>query len=189
MNPDIGFLRAERLDAEAKAGAVFEQTGIRLVVEGPCSGGEVGAAYVCWPDGRRAVLKWRPHYTVAALEAGPLAVQVGRDDVPGFALYLRDDGPGYCLHEPLRRFNTRSAELERRISKLADSYPARLPGYSAVHSDFHPGNILAADGEITGVVDWDGSARGDHRFDLIALRHFPADEVERWLALAGQRLT
>ncbi|WP_034271548.1 phosphotransferase enzyme family protein [Actinospica robiniae] len=227
MNPDIEFPRAERLDAEAKARAVSEQTGIRLTVEGPCAGGQVGAAYVRWPDGRRAVLKWRPNYTVAELEAGPLAVTerlrelgypapamelatqvggavvtvqellpgrkidnldlhllervlavhsrqadalAGRDDVPSFHLYLRDDGPGYCLHEPLRRFSARTAELERRISRLADAHPTRLPGYGAVHSDLHPGNILAADGEVTGVVDWDGSARGDHRFDLVVLR-------------------
>lgn len=227
MNPDIEFPRAERLDAEAMVGAVFEQTGIRLTVEGPCAGGQVGAAYVRWADGRRAVLKWRPDFTVAESAAGPLAVSerlrelgypapamelvlqvghavvtvqellpgkkidyldlhhlervlavhsrqadalVGREDVPAFHLYLRDDGPGYCLHEPLRRFSPRTAELERRISRLADSYPVRLPGFGAVHSDFHPGNILAADGEITGVVDWDGSARGDHRFDLVVLR-------------------
>jgi hypothetical protein len=30
--------------------------GVELAVEGPCRGGEVGAAYVRWPDGRRSVL-------------------------------------------------------------------------------------------------------------------------------------
>src|SRR5437764_1971594 len=46
----------------------------------------------------------------------------------------------------------------------------RLAGADAVHMDFHPGNLLASGGAITGVVDWDGAARGDRRFDLVTLR-------------------
>ncbi|MDX3594581.1 hypothetical protein PV749_26010 [Streptomyces sp. ID03-2B] len=33
-----------------------------------------------------------------------------------------------------------------------------------------PENLSAAGGSITGVVDWDGAARGDHRFDLATPR-------------------
>ncbi|MEU1599984.1 phosphotransferase [Streptomyces sp. NPDC005708] len=39
-----------------------------------------------------------------------------------------------------------------------------------MHMDFHTGNMLAPGGEITEVVDWDGAARGDRRFDLVTLR-------------------
>jgi len=207
--------------------ALFEQTRIRLSVEGPCAGGQVGTAYVRWPDGHTSVLKWHPHITVDELRSGPLAVadrlrtlgypapateltaQIGhavvmvqellpgtkidhlddhhfdhvieahriqanaladRGDVPAYQLYLRDDGPGYCLHEPLRQFSRRTAALEGRISRYGAEHPGHLLGNDAVHGDFHPGNILAADGAITGVVDWDGAARGDHRFDLVVLR-------------------
>jgi hypothetical protein len=219
--------RTERLDAGRMTDAVHAKTGVRLVVEGPCPGGEVGAAYVRWPDGHRSVLKWRPDTRLAALRAGPLAVcealrnqgypcpstelalQVdgavvlvqqllpgaplelldhhgldqaialnesqsgllaGRADIASMNLYLLDDGPGYCLHEPLRRHNRRSAALEHRIRSVGTDFPGRLAGHDVVHHDFHHGNLLAVDGTVTGVIDWDGAGRGDRRFDLVTLR-------------------
>jgi hypothetical protein len=221
------FPRVERLDAGQLARVLFEQTGIRLAIEGACAGGQVGAAYARWPDGHVGVLKWRPHVTVDEFRSGPAAVaghlralgypapaleltaQVGqavvlvqellpgtkidhldvhhldrvldvhriqanaladRGDIPAYQLHLVADGPGYCLHEPLRQFSRRTAALERRISRCGAEDPGHLPGNDAVHGDFHPGNILAAHGAITGVVDWDGAGRGDHRFDLVVLR-------------------
>ncbi|MFF2852538.1 phosphotransferase [Streptomyces sp. NPDC058001] len=95
---------------------------------------------------------------------------VGRAEVPAMELYLRDDGVGYCLHEPLRRHNRRSAALERWIAAVGADHPARLAGDDAVHQDFHPGNMLTAGRLVTGVVDWDGASRGDRRFDLVTLR-------------------
>ncbi|WSU40953.1 aminoglycoside phosphotransferase family protein [Streptomyces sp. NBC_01089] len=187
----------------------------------------MGAAYVRWSDGRRSVLKWRPHSTLADVTAGPLsvadilrsadypapetelAVQIGhavvvvqqlmpgakiddldhrgleqalalnrlqagrladRPDIPPVGLHLSEDGVGYCLHEPLRRHNRRSAALERWITAVGEDSPDQLVGYDAVHYDFHPGNMLADGGVITGVVDWDGAGRGDRRFDLVTLR-------------------
>lgn len=220
-------MRAERLDADRMAEALHVQTGVRLTVEGLCPGGQVGAAYVRWPDHHRSVLKWRPHAKIADVRAGPLAVPevlrsagypapatelavqighavvmvqellpgtkidhldhlgldqvlklnrlqadrlAGRPDIPQMKLHLRDDGPGYCLHEPLRRHSRRSAALASRIAAVAAGCPDRLGGNDAVHHDFHPGNMLAFDGLITGIVDWDGAARGDRRFDLVTLR-------------------
>ncbi|MET9659822.1 aminoglycoside phosphotransferase family protein [Streptomyces sp. NPDC006510] len=221
------WTRTERLDADRLVAAVHAETGVRLVVEGPCPGGEVGAAYVRWPDGRRSVLKWRPDTRLDELRAGPLAVcetlrgrgypcpatelalQVGgavvlvqqllagkplevldhhgldqalalnksqegllagRADIPSTNLYLLDDGPGYCLHEPLRRHGRRGAALERRIRSVGAGHPARPAGDDVVHQDFHHGNLLAVDGTVTGVIDWEGAGRGDRRFDLVTLR-------------------
>ncbi|WP_405682149.1 aminoglycoside phosphotransferase family protein [Streptomyces sp. NBC_01238] len=221
------WTRAERLDADRLAAALRAEAGVRLIVEGPCSGGEVGAAYVRWPDGRRSVLKSRPDTRVEDLRAGPLAVcevlraqgypcpstelavQVGhavalvqellpgrpmwrldhhgldqaltlnasqagllagRTDVPSMNLYLLDDGPGYCLHEPLRRHSRRGGDLERRIRSVGADHPHHLAGHDVVHQDFHQGNLLAVDGSVTGVIDWDGAGRGDRRFDLVTLR-------------------
>lgn len=204
--------------------ALYNESGALLEIEGPCPGGQVGAAYVRWSDGRRSVLKWRPNVSLAAFNVGPvaivdalrsigypapafeLAVQLGdavvavqelmpgakidrfdtsfldqalvlnrlqgraladHPDAPVAPLYLRADGPGFCLHEPLRQFNQRTAALERRISALDVEH---LSGDDAMHLDFHPGNMLAFDGTITGVIDWDGGGRGDRRFDLVVLR-------------------
>lgn len=59
--------RVERLDAERLIAAV--DVGLRF--EGYCSGGEVGAAFVSWPDGHRSVLTQRP---ASGLPGGFLAV-------------------------------------------------------------------------------------------------------------------
>lgn len=221
------WARAERLDAARMVDALHAQTGVRLTLEGACSGGQVGAAYVRWTDGHRSVLKWRPHSRAEEMRAGPLAVtealrragcpapatelvaQVGhavvvvqellpgrkihhfdhrsldqvlqlnelqarrlseRPDIPAVDLHLQDDGAGYCLHGPLREHNRRTAALERWIAAVGAEGPPRPAEADAVHFDFHPGNLLADGGAITGVVDWDGAARGDRRFDLVTLR-------------------
>jgi hypothetical protein len=219
--------RAARLDARTVTDAIRDQAGVQLMVEGPCPGGQVGAAYVRWPDGRRGVLTWRPGVTLDEVSDGPLAVPAllratgypapatqlavqvsdgvavvqerlpgtvvqhvdtallgqalaligrhagalaGHPQVPALPRYLRDDGPGYCLHGPLARFSPRAASLERRIAAAGRQYPDRPAGDDVVHGDFHPENLLARDGRLTGVVDWDGAGRGDRRFDLVTLR-------------------
>jgi aminoglycoside phosphotransferase (APT) family kinase protein len=46
--------------------------------------------------------------------------------------------------------------------------------------DYHAGNLLALDGTITGVIDWDGAGRGDRRFDLVTLRFgLPPRQTDR----------
>lgn len=73
-------------------------------------------------------------------------------------------------HGPLRNHSTRTRALEGRITEIGTQHPERPEGDDAVHFDFHPGNILASDGTITGVVDWGGACRGDRRLDLVTLR-------------------
>ncbi|MFD8385812.1 phosphotransferase [Streptomyces sp. NPDC059679] len=226
-SPRQNWARAERLDAAQMIDALQMQTGVRLALDGPCPGGQVGAAYVRWPDDHRSVLKWRPHSQAEGMQAGPLAVAevlrlagypapatelvaqidhavvmvqellpgtkidhldhsgldqalelnqmqadqlADRPDIPTVALHLRQDGAGYCLHGPLRQHNRRSAALERWIAAVGSNYLPELAGQDAVHMDFQPGNMLTIGGSITGVVDWDGAARGDRRFDLVTLR-------------------
>jgi hypothetical protein len=218
--------RAQRLDATRVAGLLAERAGVRLEIEGPCPGGQVGAAYVRWPDGRQGVLTWRPRISPGEFRAGaqavadtlravgyqapatqlvaevgdgiavvqqrlpgrPAAVFTGAlvdqavalsglhagalaevGSVPPMMLYLRGDGPGYCLHGPLRGYDARTRRLLGWVHSVAGRWPDELTGDDAVHCDFQPTNFLVLDGEITGVVDW-GAARGDRRLDLVTLR-------------------
>ena len=103
------------------------------------------------------------------LQAGRLA---GRraGAIPATDLYLTRDGPGFCLHQPLREHNARTQALHRWITAVGASYPRCLSGDDAVHGDYHPGNILTRHGHVTGVIDWDGASRGDRRLDLVTLR-------------------
>src|SRR5215813_12004542 len=94
--------------------AIQAAAGVALRVEGPCPGGQVGAAYVAWPDGHLSVLTWRPGTRLADLRGGPLAViealrpagypaPRGRTGRPG----RRRRGPGLgtaplCAHMRLR---------------------------------------------------------------------------------------
>jgi hypothetical protein len=83
---------------------------------------------------------------------------------------LTTGGAGYCLHEPLRGHDARSAQLTERIEELGHGLSAsQLPGRDIVHWDFHPGNLLAVDGQLTAVIDNDFVTVGDAAFDLVAL--------------------
>jgi aminoglycoside phosphotransferase (APT) family kinase protein len=77
------------------------------------------------------------------------------------------------LHEPLARYDRRTADVLAWVRDVgADGDVA--DGDDLVHLDFHPGNVLVDAGAVSGVVDWDGAARGDGRFDLVTLRFYLA---------------
>ncbi len=221
------FPRAARLDAGAVVRQLATVTGVRLGLTGMCPGGQVGAAYVRWPDGHRSVLTClppgrtdairrtesllavgrahgvpAPRYELVAelpsvvaivqelLPGSPPAVVgrrtvesmievnrrcrgilAGHEDRPDPSLYLRADGPGYCLHEPLARYDRRTARLLADVEEIGAAVPERLAGDDLVHFDFHPENILVdTAGAVTGVVDWDGAGRSNGYLDLYTLR-------------------
>lgn len=95
---------------------------------------------------------------------------VDRVDVPAAELYLRRSGPGFCLHEPLQEYGTRTRRLLARIRQIGDDAPTVATGHDLLHLDFQPANALVDDsGALTGIVDWDGAARGDADLDLVVL--------------------
>ncbi|MBM2616155.1 aminoglycoside phosphotransferase family protein [Actinoplanes sp. LDG1-06] len=229
--------RSARLDAPRILQRIAEITGVRLELEGPAPGGEVGAAYVRWPDGRHSVLtegrsrsgplvdKARQagvptarHELSAHVDGRRVIVQQrlpGRPpqqpdphlvrqmlaindrlagllaDVPApkpTDLYLTGDGPGFCLHDPLAEHSPRTAALLERIHTIGAAGTVMV-GDDLVHMDFHPGNVLVdPSGRVTGLIDWDGAARGDRHFDLVTLRFTLARAGPGMLGPLDQRL-
>jgi hypothetical protein len=61
-------------------------------------------------------------------------------------------------------------ETTRRLQHfIAPAWGHRLPAADVVHHDFGLHNVLARDGAITGVVDWDDAGAGSRATDLASL--------------------
>lgn len=228
--------RSARLDAPRVVDRIADITGVRLIIEGPCPGGEVGAAYVRWPDGRRSVLtagrsrtgplvdraraagvSTARHELVAHVDGVRVIVQErlpgrppsgvtaalvaqmisvtdrlagllsGDPDPKPAPLHLLADGPGFCLHGPLSAYDARTARLLDWIRTVGAAGTSMI-GDDLVHLDFQPGNMLVHDGRLTGVVDWDGAARGDRHFDLATLRFYLAGQAPHLTGPVDERL-
>ena len=90
------------------------------------------------------------------------------DELAWTDLYLDRDGPGFCLHGPPRAYNGRTRELLDWV----ESIDGECAGRDLLHLDLHLGNVLVDPDDpdrVTGVVDWNGPAYGDRRFDLVTL--------------------
>jgi aminoglycoside phosphotransferase (APT) family kinase protein len=84
---------------------------------------------------------------------------------------------GYCEVDTLRQHSERTRDLLQTLQSWAENARhVEVNGTDIVHYDFHPGNILIADGSITGVIDWTGSCSGDAAFDLCTLLFYCYDE-------------
>lgn len=96
--------RVKRLDAAAAVAEVNERTGAGLRYEGPAPGGNVGAGYVRWPDGRASVLTWRPAGQVAHEELVADILGVARRHglpVPAYELITEITGAVVIVQERL----------------------------------------------------------------------------------------
>lgn len=235
------FPQVPRIDARRALRELAEAVGTVLSYDRPCPGGQVGAAYVRWPDGHRSVLTCQPAGSLTRVRLAaellaigrahgvptpryeltadlPSSVAIVQELLPGKrpvvvdrpivesmmemnrrcrdllahraglvmpSLYLRADGPGFCLHEPLARYDRRTARLLADIEEIGVQVPESLTGDDLAHFDFHPENVLVdGAGTVTGVVDWDGVAAGNGDFDLYTLRFDlarRAPDQGRWL--------
>jgi hypothetical protein len=105
-------------------------------------------------------------------------------------------GDGFCLLDPLRSYSSATAALLGELQRLAAAGgEERTRQDDVVHFDFQGANILAANGEVSGVVDWEGCLAGDRSFDLVTLYFYAAaggaaeaEQVERLWRFVGARI-
>ena len=60
--------------------------------------------------------------------------------------------------------------LEQAMVWLLAHRPTDARGRVICHGDFHPGNILMHDGQVTGVIDWPNTVVADPEFDVASTR-------------------
>jgi aminoglycoside phosphotransferase (APT) family kinase protein len=94
-------------------------------------------------------------------------------------------------------YGDEASELLRQYGELCRPYrDAVLPRHDFVHGDLNMGNLLAADGRITGIIDIEAAGSGTRAYDLITLAASAARDgapdavaellVEAALQAAGQ---
>lgn len=133
--------KVARLDAPRVLDRIAEITGVRLELEGPCPGGEVGAAYVRWPDGRQSVLTAERTrsgvFTDLARDAGvPTAKQELTARVDGIRVTVQQRLPG-----------TPPSPVDARVVAQMLAVNDRLAGVLAAAPDPRPAPLyLTGDG-------------------------------------------
>jgi aminoglycoside phosphotransferase (APT) family kinase protein len=95
------------------------------------------------------------------------------------------DDDGYRLESRFHWLEGKGRELpwlRQAVDWLLDNRPPEPERLSVCHGDYHPLNILYADGKVTGVLDWGGFSIADPAYDVgntvvlitIALKHLAA---------------
>jgi len=90
----------------------------------------------------------------------------------GTRLYLIDDGPGFCLHGPLRDHDRRTRRLLDWIEEVGRSGADVVAGDDLVHFDYHLGNVFVDprdQSRVVAILDWDGASSGDVGIDDVIL--------------------
>lgn len=91
---------------------------------------------------------------------------------PPSPLHLSRDGPGFCLHGPLRDHGRHTRRLLDWIEAVGRSGPDVVAGDDLVHFDYHLGNVLVSPGDqtrVVAIIDWDGADNGDVGLDAVVL--------------------
>jgi hypothetical protein len=84
---------------------------------------------------------------------------------------------GYCVLESLDGYSRVTRALLTQMQALVTDHPvATCRDDDIVHFDFNPANILIHEGQISGVVDWDGVMAGDRIFDLVTLLFYSGED-------------
>lgn len=133
--------RSARLDAPRVIDRIAEITGVRLILEGPCPGGEVGAAYVRWPDGRRSVLR------EGRTRTGPLVDRARTAGVPTARHELAAHVDGVRVLVQQRLPGTPPATVDATVIAQMIAVTDRLAGILAADGPPQPVDLhLSGDG-------------------------------------------
>lgn len=190
---------ARRLDAASLIDQVREHAGVALELLGPASGGEVGAAYVGWPDGRQGVLTWWPDSSADSAEklrrtSELLEFARGRGipvpaydlvaEVPGAHAIVQERLPGVAPDWPDGPLLDQLLEANRRCADLLLGR-ADLPAAELYLTHSGPGFCLheslrgydARTGRLLDVVRWIGEESPDRMAgdDLVHLDYHPGN--------------
>ncbi len=98
---------------------------------------------------------------------------------PGLIVYSVLHGfHEYCVLDSLRHHSAVTSELLDRLQAMVRALAdTECPANDVVHFDFTASNILTHEGEISGVIDWDGVTVGDRAFDLTTLLFYAGDQT------------
>ncbi|RZT19642.1 aminoglycoside phosphotransferase (APT) family kinase protein [Kribbella sp. VKM Ac-2569] len=95
--------------------------------------------------------------------------------------------------ERVQAYDGEVVELLERYGELCAPYRGEdLPQHDFVHGDLNMGNLLVADGQITGIVDIEAAGGGSRAYDLVSLtasaaRDGAADGVDELFLEAALR--
>jgi aminoglycoside phosphotransferase (APT) family kinase protein len=126
---------------------------------------------------------WNAPFQMAAMQ-----VELHRMPVDGFP---RRDGPFLDRHldDLSARIKTHDLDgLSTAFEWLAAHRPRPVEPPCIVHLDFHPINLMFANAQVNGVLDWGDSDVGDRHADvatsLVLMRSVPAEAPTFWQWLA-----
>jgi hypothetical protein len=84
----------------------------------------------------------------------------------------------FMVLDTLERHSDEGRELLARCRSAVERHAHLLTtNDDIVHMDFTADNVLALDGEITGVIDWCGTRSGDRTFDLATWSYYAPGDV------------
>ncbi|MEO3871135.1 phosphotransferase [Nonomuraea sp. B12E4] len=106
---------------------VLRELPVPLEYEGPCPGGQVGAAYVRWPDGHRSVLTRGPDVSELLASARAAGVPAPRYELVHPPVVVQELLPGTTPHMPTAATVRSMIEVNRRCRGVLAGRPD-LPG-------------------------------------------------------------
>jgi aminoglycoside phosphotransferase (APT) family kinase protein len=84
---------------------------------------------------------------------------------------------GYCVLASLEDHSSVTRALLTHLQALVSEHAQTVCATDdTVHFDFNPANILIDNGQISGVIDWEGALAGDRMFDLVTLLFYAGSD-------------